>query len=302
LGYTLIELLVVVGIIGVLLGIVLPAVQQSREAARRMSCSNNLKQLGLALHNYHGAFKTLPINVGAQPEGLHPAPQRNGKGWIVGVLPQLEQQALYESFRTGFQGDFFSGGGIADPRVLLAVQTRVPTLNCPSDGFAFELSSEQFEWEGTQVALTSYKGVLGDHRVGGALSTHPGTMPDCHHVGGCNGLFFRQSYQQPQRMSAVTDGLSNTMMVGEDLPQQNDHSAAFYANGDYCSCHGKLNYTLSPATPRLWWNVMTFRSQHPGGAHFCRADGSVQFVTDSVDYFLYRKLCTKGGGEVVSLP
>lgn len=301
-GLTMIELLVVIAIISILIGITLPAVQQAREAARRMSCSNHLKQIGLAVHNYHAAFKMLPMNVGPFLGGPRPSAQRNGKGWLLSILPQLEQQGLYESFQPGFQGDLFSGGGIADPRVRQAVQTRVAGLNCPSDGFAAELGFNQFEWETTAVALTSYKGVLGDHRIGGSLSRHRGTMPDCHVNGGCNGLFFRVTYQEPQRMANIIDGTSNTLMVGEDLPEHNEHSAAFYANGDYCSCHGMLNYMPSPPTPRDWWDVMTFRSRHVGGAHFALADGSTRFISDSVDYFLYRKLCTKNGGEVVSVP
>lgn len=301
-GFTLIELLVVIAIIGVLVSITLPAVQRARETARRMSCSNNLKQLGLAVHNYHDTFRSFPINLAAQSEGARPARQRNGKGWLLSVLPQIEQVPLYESFKPGFAGDFFSGGGIASPAVRVAVQTQVATLACPSDSVAARLSDEQFEWEGTFVALTSYKGVLGDHRLGEALSTHPGTMPDCHSTGQCNGLFFRLSYQYPQRMAMVTDGLSNTLMIGEDLPRHNAHSAAFYANGDHCSCHGHLNYKPKPPTPRDWWNVMTFRSEHTGGASFCLADGSIRFVPDSVDYFLYRTLCTKSGGESGEMP
>jgi len=301
-GVTLIELLVVLAIIGMLVGVLLPAVQRVRESSRRMSCTNHLKQLGLAVHAYHDQFGFFPINVAAQAEGPRPWRQRNGKGWLVSILPNLEQGPLYESLRPGFAGDFFSGSGMADPAVLPVMQTRVATLQCPSDGFVQSLSIAQFEWEGTPVALTSYKGVLGDHRVGGALSTHPGTMPDCHEGVGCNGLFFRGSYQDPQRMAGVTDGLSNTLMIGEDLPRHNDHSAAFYANGDWCSCHGQLNYQPDPRTPRDWWNVMTFRSQHSGGANFCLADGAVHFVSDSVDYFLYRGSCTKDGGEVVAVP
>ena len=301
-GLTLIELLVVITIISILVGLLLPAVQSAREASRRLTCSNHLKQIGLALHNYHDSFRSFPINMGPFPDGPRPLKELNGKGWIVGILPQIEQQALYESFRPGFRGDFFSGGGIFSLAVRDSVQTQVPLLNCPSDGFAAMLSGRQFQWEEIMVAQTSYKGVMGDHRVGGSLSTHPGTMPDCHIEGGCNGLFFRVSYQQPQTMSAIQDGTSNTLMVGEDLPEHNEHSAAFYANGDACSCHGQLNYKPSPPTPRDWWNVLTFRSHHGGGAHFCLADGSTKFISDSVDYFLYRKLCTKNGHEVVSVP
>jgi prepilin-type processing-associated H-X9-DG protein len=183
-----------------------------------------------------------------------------------------------------------------------AMQTQLSILQCPSDGSVRKLSSNQFEWSSIDVALTSYKGVLGDHRIGGALSTHPGTMPDCHIDGGCNGLFFRVSYQESRSLNFITDGTSNTFMIGEDIPAHNHHSAAYYANGDYCSCHGHPNYFPEPPTPRDWWNVLTFRSRHPGGTQFCLADGSVRFVAETIEYKTYRGLCTTNLGEVVSLP
>ena len=299
---TLIELLVVISIIGLLMSILLPAVQSVRESARRMQCGNHLKQLGLAIHNYHDVHRFLPINLGPFDQGPRWSRQRNGKGWIVSVLPQLEQQPLYDRFGACFAGDFFAGGGLKQVACLPAMQTQLSVLKCPSDGSVDRLSDAQFEWEGTEVALTSYKGVLGDQRLGGVLSTHPGTMPDCHQHGGCNGLFYRVSYQEPQALRGVTDGTSNTLMLGEDIAMHNDHSAAYYANGDYCSCHGVLNYMPDPPTPRVWWNVVTFRSRHPGGAHFCLADGSVRFVAETVEYRTYRHLCTKNGGEVAVLP
>ena len=131
---------------------------------------------------------------------------------------------------------------------------------------------------------------------------HPGTEPDCHHVGGCNGIFFRTNYQGPIRMAQITDGTSGTFMVGEDVPKQNDHSAAYYANGDYASCHAPLNFFPDPPRPKDWWDVMSFRSLHPGGANFCLADGSVHFISETIDYAEYRALSTKDGREPVQVP
>ncbi len=301
-GFTLVELLVVIGIIGILVAMLLPAVQMAREAARRMSCGNNLKQMGLAVHNYHDSFRKLPVSIGPFAQGPRWSRQRNGKGWILSILPQLEQQPLYDQFSPCLNGDFFSGSGLMSAQCRDAMKTQLPVLQCPSDGSVERLSTTQFEWETFEVALTSYKGVLGDHRIGGARSFHPGTMPDCHENGGCNGLFFRVSYQEPQAFNRITDGTSNTFLIGEDIPLHNDHSAAYFANGDFCSCHGYLNYMPKPPTPRAWWNVMTFRSRHPGGGQFCLADGSVRFVAETVEYKVYRGLCTKNLGEVVSLP
>jgi prepilin-type N-terminal cleavage/methylation domain-containing protein len=118
-GFTLVELLVVIAIIGVLVALLLPAVQAAREAARRSQCENNLRNLALALQNYHGVRNQLPTSVSPWPEGPKPAKSLSGKGWILTVLPFLEQQALYDEFKAklGFEGPMNSGQGIA--RIVL---------------------------------------------------------------------------------------------------------------------------------------------------------------------------------------
>lgn len=299
-GFTLVELLVVIAIIGVLLALLLPAVQMAREAARKVHCRNNLKQLGLAVHAYHDVCRVLPISIGPWWQGPRPSPQRNGKGWIVSILPQLEQQPLYDRFVPFFAGDFFTGYGIRSVGCRDLLKHQLSVLQCPSDPDVRENSREQMELTGIEVALTSYKGVLGDSKLEGSI--HPGSEPDCHAHGGCNGLFFRVSYQEPQRLAHVRDGTSNTFLIGEDVPSHNYRSAAYYANGDYAACHAPLNYFPDPPTPNDWFNVVSFRSRHPGGAHFCMADGSVQFVAETIDHDTYRALSTKAGGEVAALP
>lgn len=301
-GFTHVELLVVIAIIGTLVGLLLPAVQMAREAARRMQCANNLKQLGLAVHTYHDAYRTLPISVGPWKQGPRYSRQRNGKGWIVSVLPQLEQPALYAAFQPHFSGDFFSGGGLNSPAAHLVMQTRLPVLTCPSDGSNQTLIDQQYQLLGIPVAGTNYKGVLGDNQISDEMSIHVGTLPRCLEKGGCNGLFFRVTYQEPKRFSSVTDGLSNTLLIGEDVVQHNASSAAYYANGDYCACHGPINYKPNPPAPLDWANVTTFRSNHSGGAQFVIADGSVRFVSESTDQLIYRGLCTRNLGEVVVIP
>lgn len=299
-GFTLVELMVVIALIGILVGLLLPAVQWAREAARRAECSNQLKQLGLAVHMYHDVFQVLPVSVGPWRHGPRPARQRNGKGWIVSVLPQLEQQGLYDQFVPSFDGDFLTGYGLktVDQRHLLRVQ--LPVLQCPSDSSVRVLSRDQFELVGIESALTSYKGVLGDSRLQGSI--HPGSLPDCHMHGRCNGLFVRVSYQMPHSLASVLDGTSTTFMIGEDVPAHNFHSAAFYANGDWASCHAPLNYYPDPPTPLDWPNVMSFRSRHPGGANFCLVDASVQFIGEDIDHKPYRALSTKASGELVGIP
>lgn len=303
-AFTLVELLVVIAIIGILVALLLPAVQAAREAARRSTCVNRLRQLGLAVLNYHDAFQVLPISINAWNNGPTPTPERNGKGWILGSLPYLEEQALYDQFKPGFNGDMFSGQGIASPIVRDAMKQSLTVLQCPSDASVTDegLKFEMWQWKDIEVALTSYKGVLGDTRVGGSSSIHDGREPDCHMTVGCNGLFYRTNYQEPIALKHIIDGTSSTFMVGEDVVRHNYHSAAYYSNGDWCSCGPPLNFKPEPPIPDQWWNVMGFRSEHPGGAHFCLADGSIHFVGDGIDYALYRALSTRAGDEIAKLP
>jgi len=301
-GFTLVELLVVLSIIAALMALLLPAVQASREAARRNHCQNNLKQLGLAALQHESMQRQLPISVSPFNEGPRPWPKRDGRGWILTVLPHLGQQALYDQFAQVFGTDFLSGGGLRDPSVAQAMQTRLSVLQCPSDDSARSLSTTQWNWEGTPVALTNYKGSIGDNRMGGSQSMHSGSEPDCISTGKCPGLFYRLTYLVPVQIAQIRDGTSNTLMIGEDVPEHNAHSTAFYANGDYASTYAPLNFFPDPPRPRDWWDVMSFRSRHPGGASFCFADGAVRFLSQGIDHALYRALSTKAGREPVSLP
>lgn len=302
-GFTLVELLVVIAIIGILVALLLPAVQSARDAARRTACVNKLKQIALAVQLYHDSASVLPISISPWREGRTPTRGTNGKGWIVSVLPYLEEQALYDQFeKYGFDGDMQAASGIASPELVIVMQTQLEVLECPSDASAQVLSDQQYQWGGKLVALTSYKGVIGDTRMGGGSSIHQGTEPDCHNTTGCNGIFYRNNYQEPIPLRKVVDGTSHTLLVGEDIPIHNWHSTAFYSNGDYASCHAPLNFKPFPPIPEQWWNVMSFRSEHPGGGHFAMADTSVQFVSQDIDYLLYRALSTKAGGESASLP
>jgi prepilin-type N-terminal cleavage/methylation domain-containing protein len=299
-AFTLVELLVVIAIIGILVALLLPAIQAAREAARRTSCANHLKQLALAVHLYHDGNETLPISICPWKEGPNPIKNLSGKGWVISVLPQLEEQALFDAFKPGFDGPFEFGRGINIPALSELVKTQLDVLQCPSDVNVRELSNRQWQWEGRFVAVTNYKGVIGDTRMGGENSIHQGTEPDCHNTIGCSGLFYRNDYQEPVSFRKVTDGLSQTLMLGEDLPRHNYSSAAFYSNGDYASCSAPLNFKPEPPIPLQWWDVYSFRSDHPGGAHFAIADASVRFVSDSIDYALYRAMSTRNGGELVN--
>ncbi len=307
-AFTLVELLVVIAIIGVLVALLLPAVQAAREAARRSQCTNNLKQIALAVHMHHDAQGHLPISItpwSHEKRIKEPPDGYTGMGWFVRILPYVEQQPLYDHFQVhGSSGTMNTnsrtGGGISAEalRGSPGIQTQLPMLSCPSDPSSQELSEIQWQWRRVPVAVTNYKGVIGDTRMGGSGSIHQGSEPDTHNTIGCNGLFYRNTFQEPISFEQVSDGTSHTYMVGEDIPAHNYHSAAFYSNGDYASCHAPLNFKPQPPIPEQWPHVMSFRSEHPGGAHFALADASVQFESESIDYCLYRANSTKAGGDL----
>jgi prepilin-type processing-associated H-X9-DG protein len=269
-----------------------------------MQCTNNLKQMALAVHNYQTGFAgAWPISSGYGAEGSAPSAQRSGKGWIVCILPSCEQQAVYDIFaQYGFNGDIGSGGGIKTAGCAIAMKANVPFLKCPSDPSSKKLMTTQFQWEGTEIASTNYKGVLGDGRMGGSTSIHPSPIADCHNTSPCPGLFYRNNYQDALTIDSIKDGTTNTFMIGEDVVMHNHHSGAFYCNGDYASCHAPLNYMPNPPTPGSWWNVISFRSMHGGGANFALCDGSVRFIQENINYDLYRNLSSKSRGEIVTLP
>jgi prepilin-type N-terminal cleavage/methylation domain-containing protein/prepilin-type processing-associated H-X9-DG protein len=340
-GFTLVELLVVIAIIGILVALLLPAIQAAREAARRSSCSNNLKNLGLAVLNHHDVMKHIPVNMGSYDKNEAPNLQQPAVGWILNTLPQMEEQPLFDQFKAGgaFEGNFVNGlcihpvlnrgldsikNGISVPELM---KTQLSVLQCPSDGNVKQLRTDQWQWVNCQVAVTSYKGVLDDAYVNelgqGTYSNQvPGqeqywsgnypdpppptvgtTQRDCSRDARCRGFFFRQSFQKPVTLAKVTDGTSKTVMIGEDIPDYNYHSAAFYSNGSWCSCNTPLNYGLGQdpsVIATAWFDAQGFRSSHPGGVHFCFADGSVRFIAENVDNIAYRISCTRNGGESYS--
>ncbi len=342
-GFTLVELLVVIAIIGILVALLLPAIQSAREAARRASCVNKLKNLGLAVLNHHDVKKHFPVSMGYLREGGETTVDQPCAGWILNTLPQLEEQPLYDQFQQGgaFEGSYTAqGGGCHQPALGRGVgslkngisvpklmQTQLAILQCPSDESVTQLSNRQYEFAGCLVALTSYKGVLDDTLLGqfegstynndttpypsGKIYRDPSTSPvsgtdrDCHRDMRCRGIFFRHSYRRPVTVAKVVDGTSKTLMIGEDVPDYNLHSTAFYSNGDWCSCNLPLNHgmTLPPQNPAFlatWWEGQAFRSRHPGGVNFCLVDGSVRFLPENIDNVVYRTSCTRNAAEATA--
>lgn len=333
-GFTLVELLVVIAIIGILVALLLPAVQSAREAARRITCTSNLKNVALAVLTHHDSQRHYPISYGAArgfdgEDGDGPS-----VGWIVQVLPQLEEQPLADRFKEGgaYEGNFIlnsgraprANQGLASQKNNISVPelmaTELEILHCPTDQSVEGVSDQLWGWGAVPVSMTSYKGVIGDTVVSpsdGEGFTNDGSQfpsgtyerpspfgnfpRDCHRDTRCRGFFWRQTWQKPVKISRVSDGTSNTFMIGESVPEYDFHSVAFYSDGDWCSCNSPLNFQIGlPPDPLTnWWDVRGFRSLHPGGANFALADGSVRFVAEDIDNVLYRTSCTRNGGEVV---
>ena len=303
-GFTLIELLIVMVIIGILIAMLLPALGSVREAGRKTLCRNHLKQLGLAAHGYHEMHGLLPHGHGILLEGTNPPADRTGEGWVIGLLPHLDEQALYDKFEPFLSGVAYSNEGInnPDPACREAIRTPLAVLSCPTySGRRFMDDTNVFgQLYGVETFVSNYKGNAGDNKMSPA-SAHDGSEPsNCWEGLGCNGIFWRNAEQEPTSFAHVRDGTTHTFMFGEDVPEQNIHTTAYYSNGDWCSVSGPLNYF--PNTPALWHDVMTFRSEHPGGANFCMVDGSVHWVNEDIAQATYRAMGTKNLGEIVVSP
>lgn len=361
-GFTLVELLVVIAIIGILVALLLPAVQAAREAARRMQCVTNLKNVALAAINYHDQYGHFPVdesyydggdrgggansaqkvNVGAltyswQPRASLgvPADGLDGGGWIVRVLPFIEEQALYDQFdlpNQGVNGQWNGAPGNLGMNNTIdlnssftkALGQQPSVLACPSDPKAGASVGEQFPYNsgnevprGPQVlvATTSYKGNAGD----GVFENEPTPLADwsytprfsCYEGDDCVGIFWRATYiRGGVKMRSITDGTSQTLLMGETSPIDGN-SAAWSSDADWAVTSIEINFDYSSdgacidgrgaVNPGQCWGLMRgFRSLHPGGVNFAKCDGSVSFVSESIEHRVYRAVSTRQGGEVAS--
>jgi len=295
-AFTLIELLVVIAIIAILIGLLLPAVQKVREAASRMSCSNNLKQLAIGVHSYHDSNNRFPYNGDdIRNVGCCYASGYTMWSWLSRMLPYIEQGNRYDQL------------GIANNNpqsncLTLVGQPVIKPFRCPSDDTP-DIRTDLRNWPGgTPVGVTSYKGVSGSNWCWGTYTnTPPGVT--CDGLDNGNGIFWRSDYKRPLRMVNISDGTSNTLMVGEDIGKLNLHNGWPYSNSTCGTCSIPLNNALQPGQPGYgnaddWPNVYSFRSRHTGGGNFGLADGSVRFVSQTIDLNLYRNLSTYAGNEV----
>ena len=299
-GFTLIELLVVIAIIAVLIGLLLPAVQKVREASARASCQNNLKQIGLALHNYEGANQFFP------PGDTKNTPPHHA--WTALVLPYIEQDNVYRIY--DFTHDWNNPGNYP------AIQTQMKVFNCPSTptGQRVDSTITALPACSDYAALNGVKDFVGVNCFGYLL-----------HDGGQNTdsrLLGVLSFDKPARWVDIKDGASNTIMVAEDAgrPTFYDATKQPYPEGTRMNVDGSMQYYkeggwADPGAPFSidgsnqdgsipggcalnCTNNSEIYSFHPNGANVLFADGSVHFISASMDLCKLAALVTRAGGEV----
>lgn len=330
-GFTLVELLVVIAIIGVLVGLLLPAVQAAREAARRMSCGNNIKQLGLAAHNFENTHGKLPEGFGQDRKPTPPNNSRRFQGHSVfyHLLNYIEQTSLYDAMNY----DLPLLNVAALPTDGLAA-TVVPTLLCPSDLLPNE--ALPFPETGTVSAYyggTSYRANGGTRPVFATSATNDGVFMAV-------GPSARKASSAPAgievRFRDITDGLSNTVAFGEFFHHDRNFdtfTAAGWTSGSTIlgwsrwypaggdaglsnimgGAFAPINYQVpwahgqsgAPGSQNAWWitqdrRLSSYGSGHPGGANFALCDGSVRFMTETMDQLILGYYCKRDDGMVIN--
>lgn len=316
-GFTLIELLVVIAIIAILIALLLPAVQQAREAARRSQCKNNLKQMGLALHNYHDVYSTFPI--GAQTPYYRP-------NWRASILPYIDQAPLYaqltqtpEPTRGYAAGNGNTAAGWQEENQALNRQF-ITVYKCPSSvAEDFNVSTSPVTNNGTpspnaslgnEVAMTmDYVGISGSYSGVAPFNQNCGTV--IYNGYACNNGLMRVG--AVARMRDAKDGSSNTIIIGEQsgLINNRDYRANYYGGwAGYSSINSwgtgvrTIRYSPNPATPppggdQTYNSNGPLTSEHVGGVQVLLADGSVRFMSDNLDINTLLRLGSAKDGQVI---
>jgi prepilin-type N-terminal cleavage/methylation domain-containing protein/prepilin-type processing-associated H-X9-DG protein len=320
-GFTLIELLVVIAIIAILIALLLPAVQQAREAARRTQCRNNLKQFGLALHNFHDTYNVFPVGMSDD--------DNNTWGWGSAILPEIDQAPLYNLLVA--DSNYFykvpvnSSGYVSHAVIDNVLFDDAERVNVNAGGGAARNILAAFVCPSDVLPARDDEGLgksnyLGN--LGGEIST---TCADGNWRGNRQTGVFLMSNSNTEtwftKMRDITDGTSNTAMLGEVSISANvsptntgNGNYPLWAGGNYDGgCNGRtsvgghmriMDNVLDTTTGQGIYRInggsdQAFGSRHTGGAHFLLGDGSVKFLSENIDITLYRGIGSKNGGETL---
>jgi prepilin-type N-terminal cleavage/methylation domain-containing protein len=296
-AFTLIELLVVIAIIAILIGLLVPAVQKVREAANRTTCQNNLKQLGLAMHSHHDNKKILPAGDGYQAGGKR-------RSWMVPLLPFVEQDNRFKQIDMSLSqlSTTINASGVSNRSVI---QQLLPIVVCPTHASDRQLTRTD-DASGILLNLTDYASNVGDHvNNAGTGAPNPPYPPYGNGSTGpqnTRGVITRYGFAA--KFAEITDGLSNTFILGEVVPQWcnwMDWGHQSFATTAFPINHRNKDFEAGVLLPNDHINCIVFRSKHPGGAQFLLGDGSVRFISDSVNYVAYRAMASRSGGEALSI-